>query len=632
MCGIAGIWHFGGDVDVQRTALEIEAMADALSHRGPDGRGQLSWPDAGVFFAHTRLALVDLSETGAQPMVSSCGRYAITFNGEIYNHDALRPLIDRPLRGSSDVEVFVERIVDVGLEAALAESVGMFAFALFDRSERAITLCRDRVGEKPLYYCADANRVTFASELKSFYAIDRHHRIDRGALGEYLRYGYICAPRTILRGVSKVEPGGLVRIGANGRRHEGKYWDLLETALRSASKPRITSMQEASERLEDQLTETLRMQARADVPVGAYLSGGVDSSTLVALLSQNAPSSLKTFTAGFEDPRFNEANEARAIAQALGVEHVEMLVRPREILGLVDELPTIYDEPFADASAIPSICIARLTREHFKAVISADAGDELFAGYNTYRWMQRIWNRAERIPKRARELISTLAPTIPSARVLGIGPLHKAMRLLPLLGAHDGDAFFHRMSWHWSDELRVDAQVPFMREFPLNAADQAQLLGTESYQLRDALTYLPGDILTKVDRASMSTSLESRAPLLDHRIVELAWQLHPVLKNEGEQSKQILRHLRRRYVPANLGVNKKKGFSVPVADWLRQDLRDWATELITPASVEALGLDWKPIARTRDAHLQRGLDYKTPLWTLLMLLAWHRRWKAQLSD
>lgn len=634
MCGIAGIWQFSGLADVVPTAGRIEGalqtMTRALAHRGPDGNDTLLWADHGLGLAHTRLALVDLSPTGAQPMVSQSGRYAITFNGEIYNHREIRGRIDRTLKGTSDVEVFIERLADVGLRAALEETVGMFAFALYDRAERELTLARDRMGEKPLYYWQTESEVWFASELKPLLRAGDAFRINPDAVDEYLRYGYLRSPSCILADVAKLEPGTWRTIRANGRWTQDVYWNLAARAAQLAGQPRITRLEEGVELLETQLEETLTLQAQADVPVGAYLSGGVDSSTLVALMARHAPGKLKTFTAGFEDPRFNEANEARAIANHLGTEHIEMVVRPEDTLRLVDELPEIYDEPFADPSAIPSTYIARLTRQHLKAVVSADAGDELFAGYNTYGWMQSIWRRAESIPPPFRSAITALSPSddrLGAAR--WFGTVDKAMRLANRMDARDGHQFFDRLSYHWSHGLRTGERAVRSHELTVQQVARG-LRGTEAYQLRDALSYLPGDILVKVDRASMSTSLESRAPFLDHRIVELAWRLDPALKNGSGTTKRVLRALRAKHLPSHFGVSKKMGFGVPIAAWLREDLRDWAEDLLQKQHVESLGLMWKPVARTWRTHL-RGVDRKNPLWTLLMLLAWQRHWKAHLQ-
>lgn len=636
MCGIAG---FLADPDRSLPLERIAtAMADTLRHRGPDDAGVWSDPAQGVALAHRRLSIIDLSPAGHQPMVSACGRYVLTFNGEIYNCAEIRAELERsgaaPVwRGHSDTEVLLAAAAAWGLRRALEASVGMFALAFWDRRERTLSLARDRLGEKPLYYGRMGQSVLFASEPQALWEHpDWVGEIDRGALALLMRHNYIPAPHSVFRGVRKLLPGSICVIGLD-RSAEAieRYWAPGELGR----EPFTGSAEEAVDALDRLLRETLSGQMLADVPLGAFLSGGIDSSTIVALMQAMSARAVQTFSIGFEDPDYDEAPHARAIARHLGTEHHELVVSNRDMLDVVPRLAHIYAEPFADSSQIPTLLVAQMARRQVTVALSGDGGDELFAGYTRYRQIERLARTAGRIPASLRglpaaalrlisaERLDTLIGTLAGSRA----PRRAGDRLLKAAeaGGAAGVAGLYRALvtlWHDPARLVVGGSEPetafthisetHFRADPVRAAMSL-----------DLASYLPDDILAKVDRAAMATSLETRVPLLDHRIVAFAARLPTGLLVRDGATKWPLRQLLYRHVPRDLVERPKKGFAVPLETWLRGPLREWAEALIDPVRLAREGLlDPAPVQRAWAEHQggHRNLQYR--LWTVLMLQSW----------
>jgi asparagine synthase (glutamine-hydrolysing) len=636
MCGIAGFVTLQADRSSQCLETIGEAMAGRLAHRGPDARGVWSDAGAGVCLAHRRLSIVDLSAAGRQPMVSGDGRHVLVFNGEIYNHRDLRHALEAETggvcwRGHSDTEVLLELIARRGVAVALSKAAGMFALAVFDRARRVLTLARDRVGEKPLYYGRQGEAFLFGSELKSLAAHPAWSpRLNRDVLPSYLRYGYVPAPHSIYEGVRKLEPGHFLTLNVDGGACEPRsapYWEFpLPRGV-------AVSEDEAVEALDARLRGAVRRQLEADVPVGCFLSGGIDSSTVAALAQAEASRPVRTFSIGFDDPRMNEAPFAAAVAKHLHTDHTELFVTAAMAQETAPHLAEIYDEPFADSSQIPTLLLSRLTRRHVTVALSGDGGDELFGGYDRYELLGRtLW--AFRTPAAMRNA---------AAAVLGHAPTglleRFARKLSPSVGALNPSRI-ERMQAFLRHPSGYDAYRDLMSTFAqparLLAADGELATRLDREESRrcvdgvlpwaayiDAVSYLPDDILVKVDRASMSTSLEVRVPMLDPEVIELAASLPWELKRRGGVSKWPLRAVLERYVPRALFERPKMGFGVPMAEWLRGDLRDWAQSLLT-GRVGLLGdvLDAGEVGRLWDEHLSGARDHKARIWTVLMLQQW----------
>ncbi len=670
MCGITGIFHFGVWPD-DPDAL-VRAMADRLTHRGPDDAGTWSDPETGIALAHRRLSILDLSPAGHQPMHSACGRYVLVFNGEIYNHLSLRARLEAhagPVsgwRGSSDTETLLAAVAAWGLEAALQASVGMFALALWDRRECVLNLARDRLGEKPLYYGwtgSGARRVfVFGSELKALRAWPSFaNPICREALEDYLRLLYVPAPRTIYRDLYKLEPGVVLTLRttdapisadcfppraarasltcAGLRMH--RWWDL-DVVIDGAADNPLSDGPEALDALEAALDEAVRLQSLADVPLGAFLSGGVDSSLIVALMQRQSARPVKTFTVGFEAAGFDESVHAEAVARHLGTDHQALRVSAEETRALIPSLPWMYDEPFADSSQIPMHLVCRAARGSVTVALSGDGGDELFGGYNRYLWAPRLWRRLGSVPAPLREVLARALRALPPRGwdvLLGHGALvrpgeklHKLGRVLQ--GARGlGDVYRNLVSEGASDLLlaggeRLDGWRDDSGGGPDQAGEAAGSLRADgdatAWMMRaDTLTYLPDDILCKVDRAAMAISLETRVPFLDHRVLELAWRLPPSMKIRDGQGKWALRQLLYRQVPRALIERPKAGFALPIGQWLRGPLRDWAEALITPSRLSREGyLDAARVRLLWRRHLSGRYDHTGPLWAVLMFQAW----------
>lgn len=641
MCGIAGIWDPNG------VALEVtaRAMADAVRHRGPDGDGVWVDREAGVALAHRRLAIIDLTPTGAQPMASANGRYVITFNGEIFNFQDLRGELGaagQHFRGTSDTEVILEGCVRWGIDATIRRLVGMFAFALWDRDERRLHLVRDRLGIKPLYYLQRAKRLLFGSELKALRAAPGWRPdIDRSAVVGFLRHGYVPSPLAIYQDVAKLPPGSHLTVDAGGTATLGRYWDVRQVAAQGLAVAERTPLSagEAEERLDSLLREAVRLRMIADVPLGAFLSGGIDSSTVVALMQAQSTRPVKTFSIGFREAGYDESGHARAVAQHLGTDHTELIVEPRHALDTIPRIAEWYDEPFADSSQIPTFLVSELARRHVTVALSGDGGDELFAGYNRYFWGTRLWNAARSIPHPLRKGLAGAIHRAPVGLWDGLGSIlpgrfcppqlgDKLRKVAILLAAAGPDAIYRSLVSQWDDPLDIvgDGTEPAT---PLWDAAMAQTVPgfMERMQLLDFMTYLPDDILTKVDRATMAVSLEGRVPLLDHRVVEFAWTLPRSLKVGGGAGKWLLKRVLGRYVPPALTERPKMGFGVPIDSWLRGPLRDWAEDLLSPAALMADGIfRVEPIRALWQAHLSGAVAGQYRLWPVLIFQAWRRRW------
>jgi asparagine synthase (glutamine-hydrolysing) len=653
MCGITGFLHFGPGPDRDEAQRRLRAMTDTLAHRGPDADGLFLDPESGVGLGHRRLAIVDLSPQGVQPMESASGRFITVFNGEIYNYQELRAELEAagqaPVwRGSSDTEVMLALFEACGVGEALARCTGMFALALWDRRERTLFLARDRMGEKPLYYGfghgPDGPAFLFGSELKSLRphpALDP--AIDRAALAQYLRLHYVPAPRSILKSVRKLPAGTWLAVPASGasRPEPRAYWTLAGAVEAGLSQPFAGSEEEASRDLEQALRRTVRGQMVADVPLGAFLSGGVDSSLVVALMQAESARPVRTFTIGFGEAAYDESREAARVAAHLGTDHTELRARPEDGLAVVEGLADIYDEPFSDASQIPTFLVSRLTREHVTVALSGDGGDEIFAGYNRHFWGAALWGRLGGLPPALRGIggaaLRALSPTAWN-RIFGLaGPLlpgrlrqrlpgYKLHKLADLLPAKDRADFYRRMVSNWQrPELVARDRDPGLPDWPEAPANCTGF--TAWMQFTDAATYLPDDIMAKVDRASMAVSLETRAPYLDHRVVEAAWRLPLSMKVADGQGKRILRRILDRFVPRELIDRPKMGFGVPIDAWLRGPLREWAEGLLEPGRMERQGfLDPAPVRAAWAEHQSGRADHHYRLWNVLMFQAWLERW------
>ncbi|HZZ83177.1 MAG TPA: asparagine synthase (glutamine-hydrolyzing) [Anaeromyxobacteraceae bacterium] len=629
MCGIAGAL----DARVQTGASDLEelgwAMAARLAHRGPDDAGVWRDERAGVVLAHRRLSIIDLSQDGAQPMRSADGRYLVSYNGEIYNHLSLRSELERAgraFRGRSDTEVLLESVCEWGLERTLERLNGMFAFALYDRVERRLHLARDRMGEKPLYYGWFGGGFAFASELKAIRAHPAFEaEIDRGSLALYMRYGYVPEPFTIYRGIQKLPPGTFLTVPAGAdaaATAPRRYWSVGALCAEGLAAPFRGDEREAVDELDALLRDAVHLRMCADVPLGAFLSGGIDSSTVVAMMQAQSPRPVETFAIGFQERDFDEASYARAVAQHLGTNHHELYLTARDALDAVPDMAQIYDEPFSDPSQIPTYLLARFTRTRVTVSLSGDGGDELFWGYDRYAHALSIWERLQRIPGGARAMVGLLGRSRAASAVLRRAPARWGWRaVVELAPAPDFRSLYRGLVSRWRERVVVGGEeppTPFTEApegWPRSSPDQPVLL--------DLLTYLPEDILTKVDRASMAVSLESRVPLLDPRLVRFALRLPAELKRRGGVTKWILRQVLDRYVPRRLVERPKRGFSAPIGAWMRGELRPWAVDLLDGPRLRREGfLDAGLVEGRLADHLRGRGDWEWPLWSALMFESW----------
>lgn len=644
MCGVTGFWQPGGFHAGDATAMAV-AMARRITHRGPDDAG--AWVDAqaGIALAHRRLAIVDLSAAGHQPMVSASSRYMLVYNGEIYNHAELRATLDTGTalnwRGHSDTETLLAGFEAWGIEATLQKAVGMFALALWDKHERALYLARDRLGEKPLYYGWQGETLLFGSELKALKAHPSFQgEIDRGAVALMLRHNYIPAPYSIYRGIRKLPPGTYLKLVAGRKDAEPvPYWSLREVARQGQAQPFSGSEQDAVLALETRLREAVGLQMVADVPLGAFLSGGIDSSTIVALMQAQSSRPVKTFTIGFHEQGYDEAGHAAAVARHLGTDHTELYVTPEQALAVIPRLPALYDEPFSDPSQIPTFLVSQLARQQVTVSLSGDAGDELFGGYERYFWAGSIQRKLGRIPMPLRRVAAqALRALSPQAWTRMYGPVSgilpsrmrmaqpgdKAHRLADIMMAGSPEEIYRDLVSHWKhpDGIVVGAAEP-----ATVLTDRASWPAQQDFEQRmmyiDAMSYLPDDILAKVDRAAMGVALETRVPFLDHRVVELAWQLPTSMKIRDGQGKWILKQVLHKYLPKELFERPKMGFGVPIDSWLRGPLREWAESLLDEGRLAREGFfNPAPIRQKWREHLSGERNWQYQLWDVLMFQVW----------
>jgi asparagine synthase (glutamine-hydrolysing) len=697
MCGFAGFLTTDASI-LSRAEAEASRMALAIQQRGPDDAGAWADATAGIALGFRRLSILDLSSAGHQPMHSASGRFVMTFNGEIYNHTELRDLLSapqlgapaQPWRGHSDSETLLACFEAWGLEETLQKTVGMFAIALWDRQTRTLHLARDRFGEKPLYYgwvttaSSASPAFVFGSELKALRGYpDFSNPVSREALAMYMRFAYVPAPYSIYQNIFKLEPGCMLSINTDistncndafSHAVDFQHWQSvpsaplrppavqsglsmhrwwsLATVVETGAQNQISSDDEALETLEQRLKDAVRMQSLADVPLGAFLSGGVDSSCIVALMQAQASSPVKTFTVGFEEAGFDESPHARAVAEHLGTEHNELFVSAKQAQAVIADLPTIYDEPFADSSQIPTHLVCMAARQKVTVALSGDAGDELFGGYNRYFWGPRIWSRLAWLPYPARQALGAVIRAVPTA---GWDALSRPVNaLLPdsknisragnnahklaarLSGVRNMADLYKSLVSEWQNPSQVVKRAggesggdsgDILSEPVSMLSDPWPAAGVEQDQhrmmYRDSMTYLPDDILCKVDRAAMATSLETRVPFLDHRVAELAWRLPLNMKIRNGQGKLALRQVLYKYVPKNLIERPKSGFAIPVGQWLRGPLKGWAEALLDERRLEVEGYFYsKPIRDKWAQHLSGRYDHTASLWAVLMFQSW----------
>lgn len=646
MCGIAGLWNPSHETSRNDLLNLAGRMANAIRHRGPDDSGTWADEKAGVAFGFARLSILDLSPAGHQPMSSADGRFTIVFNGEIYNFAALRDQLlslGHTFRGHSDTEVMLAAFCQWGIQATITRLNGMFAFAVWDARENTLTLVRDRIGIKPLYYGWCSGVFLFGSELKALRAHPAFSaEVDRGALALYLRHNYIPSPHSIYTGILKLPPGtSLTFSGLPGELPAPlAYWSARYVAESGASQPFTGDDAAAVSELDNLLRDSVRLRMIADVPLGAFLSGGVDSSTVVALMQAQSSRPVETFTIGFHEQDYNEALHARAIAAHLGTHHTELYVSPDQARQVIPLLPSLYDEPFSDSSQIPTFLVSQLARRHVTVSLSGDGGDELFGGYTRYLLTEKIWKRLRWLPLPARRLARRFMNTLSAEqwqRVLRpFNPLlpvslrqtllaDKVTKFTDVLEARSPHAMYRTIVSHWRQAavLVPGAVVPStLLEDASLWPDLPDFLRWMMYM--DLVTYLPDDILVKVDRASMGVSLEARVPLLDdHRVVEFAWRLPPSMKIRNGQGKWLLRQVLYQYVPKSLVERPKMGFAVPIDAWLRDPLRDWAEALLDESRLRREGfLDPAPIRARWLEHLAHQGNWQYYLWDVLMFQSW----------
>ncbi|MBI4706715.1 MAG: asparagine synthase (glutamine-hydrolyzing) [Candidatus Omnitrophica bacterium] len=641
MCGFTGYLSFAAQANANEV---LEKMGNAIAHRGPDDSGVWFDADAGIGLSHRRLSILDLSPAGHQPMVSSSGQYVIAFNGEIYNHLEIRKKLadfTPQWRGHSDTETLLASFDAWGIEATVKKSIGMFAFAVWDRQTRALTLCRDRLGEKPLYYGWQGDTFLFGSELKTLKVHPSFHaEIDRNALALLMRHNCISTPYSIYQDIAKLQPGCLLTVSLNRREpHMMPYWSGKQVVEDGLTHPFTGNPNEAVDALERLLKDAVAQQMIADVPLGAFLSGGVDSSTIVALMQAQSVRPVKTFTIGFHEEYYNEAEHAKAIARHLGTEHSELYVTPQQTIDVIFRLPTLYDEPFSDSSQIPTFLVSQMTRQHVTVSLSGDAGDELFGGYNNYLLEQRWWDKLSRLPVSLRVILSRMITGVsPQIWNRLLAPIQSRLPI-GLAQANIGDKL-HKgadvMIASTSTELYQLLISHWMRPFDLviGGVESPTVLTNPILQPQtdhfvhqmmalDMLTYLPDDILVKVDRAAMGVSLETRVPLLDHRVVEFAWSLPLNYKLRNGVGKWVLRQVLYKYVPKKLIERPKMGFGVPIDTWLRGPLRNWAEELLSESRLRQEGyFNPLPIRQKWNEHLSGNRNWQHHLWDVLMFQAW----------
>jgi len=652
MCGLAGFYTISKKIKTENGSDILNDMCDSIISRGPDAFGYWIDQEDSVFLGHRRLSILELSDAGKQPMTSANKKFVIIFNGEIYNHLLIRQEIEKQIgtinwRGLSDTETILAGFELWGVEITIQKLIGMFAFAVWNTEEKSFTLGRDRVGEKPLYYGwlsdnESKNILVFGSQLKS---IRKHpafnSEIDRNALSLYFRHNYIPAPHSIYKGIYKLEPGTLFIVSDSSI--DGKiikYWSAENIAKEGVLNPFEGTLSDAVTELDSLLNNAVKLQMISDVPLGAFLSGGVDSSTIVALMQSNSSKAVKTFSIGFTDEMYNEAKYAKQVAQHIGTEHTEMYVTPQQAMNVIQELPEIYDEPFSDSSQIPTYLVSKLAKSQVTVSLSGDAGDELFCGYNRYSFTKKLWNYLNYLPIGVRNgLAYTLSsvspdkwnnlfislPFVNNHRNIG-DKIHKASGILT---SRTIDDLYLGLISHWSSpcDLVINSVEP-SRIYESYSSLFNVLDDVQKMMFLDTITYLPDDILVKVDRAAMAVSLETRVPFLDHRVVEFAWSLPQKYKINNGVSKLVLREVLYNYVPKNMIERPKMGFGVPLGDWLRGPLKPWAEELISEDKIRKEGLlNYDLIKDKWDDHMSSKRNWAYQIWDVLMFQAWFENQK-----
>ena len=636
MCGLAGCWGRDGSSEV------AEKMASALMTRGPDDSGSWFDKNAEISLAHRRLAVLDLSPAGHQPMHSPCGRYVLVYNGEIYNHQDLRRNLTAEggafdWRGHSDTETLLAALRHWGIQGALERLNGMFAFALWDAAERQLFLARDRMGEKPLYYGRSGGSFLFGSELKALAVHpDWQREVDRDALALYMRHNCVPAPWSIYKGIAKLPPAQYVVIGEGGRSvgEPQCYWDLGQVAEQGVANA-AGEPEALTDELEALLRDAVGRRMAADVPLGTFLSGGHDSTAVAALMQIESERPVKTFSIGSHAESYNEAQHAKAVAEHLGTDHTELYVTPEDAMAIIPNLPSMYDEPFADSSQIPTFLVSQLARQHVTVTLSGDGGDELFSGYNRHIVGPKLWRQVSTLPRWIRRAAGQSLDAIAQSdverwvsrlprrfRTQNLG--NKLEKMASAMQASTGSAFYKDLASHWKDPGSVVLGGREPTTLLDRTDEQPDLPGLrERMMYLDMMTYLPDDILTKVDRASMAVSLEARVPLLDHRLIEFAWRVPTEYKYRNGQGKWLLRQVLYRYVPRELMDRPKMGFGVPIEHWLRGPLREWAEELLDERRLREEGFfDPAPIRRMWEEHVSGKRRWHYHLWDVLMFQAW----------
>lgn len=651
MCGIAGLFSYRLPV----LETELRAMGDAIAKRGPDDWGIYTNSDAGFGMVHRRLSIIDLSPAGHQPMQSACGRYVIAFNGEIYNHLSLRSRLEQEShvtgwRGHSDTETLLAAVVAWGLKKTLDLSVGMYALALWDTLDKRLHLARDRLGEKPLYYGWSGNTLMFASELKAFRPVSGFlGEVNRESLSLFMRHSYIPAPHSIYREIYKLRPGCLLSVDQKQVNQRilpevEVYWSVKHVAETGVLQPQaFASDMAATDAFESLLRGAIRGQMVADVPLGAFLSGGIDSSAIVALMQAEACAAgappIKTFTIGFYEEKYNEAHYAKEVAKYLRTEHTELYVTPEAVLAIIPQLSEVYDEPFADSSQLPTLLLTRMTKQHVTVALSGDGGDELLGGYGRYALADKLWKQLSRLPPPLLSAIRSLIHSVSvshwncayrhvspflASRHQGLPFGDKIYKAAELLNKRSIESLYLGLISHWDPtEVVIGATEP---NTPFTDPPPSLPVLIEQLMLLDTLSYLPDDIMVKVDRAAMGVSLETRAPLLDHRLHEFTWRLPFDYKIRSGASKWLLRQVLYRHVPPALIERPKMGLALPLANWLRGPLRDWAESLLDESRLRREGyFDPLPIRRKWSEHLTGERNWQSLIWNVLMFQSWLER-------
>jgi asparagine synthase (glutamine-hydrolysing) len=647
MCGFAGFINFNTNSTNEELKASVIKMNKLIQYRGPDDRGEWIDETQGVALGHRRLSIIDLSKEGHQPMSSSSGRYVIVYNGEVYNFEKIRSEFnndDLYFRGHSDTEVILACIEKYGLNVSLKLFNGMFSFALWDRREKKLFLVRDRLGIKPLYYSISNNSLIFSSELKPIMESGKVKKeIDKESLAQYFKYNRVPAPKTIFENVNKLKPGCILEFSLENKKQSiTSYWEAKDVFKCGIEQPFLGNNTQALSELKKIIDDAVGMRMIADVPLGAFLSGGIDSSLVAATMQKLSKQPIQSFSIGFKENQFNEAEHARRVATHLGTNHTEMFVGEREALDIIPSIPTIWDEPFADSSQIPTFLVSNMTKQHVTVALSGDGGDELFGGYERYYITDKLWKRLNKFPYPIRNSFGKLLSNIPNNVIDSMScfinpflnknlkyrniPSSRIDSISKFLRYKNSSQVYNRIISHWKNTTKLINELKYTDEFiNLDEIEGRNLI--EKVMGFDLLTYLPDDILTKIDRASMANSLETRVPLLDHRLVEFAWQLPFDYKVNEQGQKWLLKQLLYEYIPKDLIDRPKMGFGIPLASWLRGPLKDWAKDLLSENQLSKHNLLNQDLIReTLDKHLNEEADLDAYLWDVLMFQSWYNEW------